>query len=175
MSLKVTRVTEHGYKEALRGLALNKKQKKDMSKVARLLAGKGLGHDKFMRQIAVWAFVKAPLYWWKQMDQYNFIVTQSESTMHTILKKPVNFNDFSGNVPEDIIDILNKYIQKKEFNNVISLLPSSYYQTRLLFTNYAQIDTIIKQRSNHKLEEWHQFIDQIVAKLKHKELLLKEK
>ena len=45
---------------------------------------------KFLRQIKVQCFIKAPRYWWIEFDTYKVGVTcQSESTMHT-LKRTIN-------------------------------------------------------------------------------------
>ena len=53
-------------------------------------------HRKVLRQLPVKAFITAPLYWWKQMDQYKVgTVTNSESTMHTMTKYPFKVEDFS--------------------------------------------------------------------------------
>lgn len=53
-------------------------------------------HRKVLRQLPVIMDITAPLYWWKQMDQYKVgTVTNSESTMHTITKSPFTLDDFS--------------------------------------------------------------------------------
>ena len=53
-------------------------------------------HRKLLRQLPVVMDITAPLYWWKQCDQYKVgTVTQSESTMHTITKYPFKIEDFS--------------------------------------------------------------------------------
>lgn len=51
---------------------------------------------KYLRQIFVCCDITAPLYWWKEMDQYKVAtVTDSCSTMHKIASKPFEMNDFS--------------------------------------------------------------------------------
>lgn len=53
-------------------------------------------HAKFLRMIHVTCSIQAPLYWWKEMDQYKVsTTTNSESTMHTLTKKPLTIDDFS--------------------------------------------------------------------------------
>ena len=42
---------------------------------------------------------------------------------------------------------------------MIQLLPSSYNQRRTLDFNYETAVTIIRQRTGHKLDEWHTFVD----------------
>ena len=69
---------------------------KDLELCQKLLR---MGKDddaKFMRMIHVQADVNAPLYWWKEMDQYKVAtVTNSESTMHTIAQREFTIDDFS--------------------------------------------------------------------------------
>jgi hypothetical protein len=48
---------------------------------------------------------------------------------------------------------------KKYWWQMIQLLPSSYNQKRTLDFNYETAMTIIRQRSGHKLDEWHIFVD----------------
>ena len=48
---------------------------------------------------------------------------------------------------------------KKYWWQMIQLLPSSYNQKRTVTMNYENVVSIIKQRSNHKLDEWHILID----------------
>ena len=53
-------------------------------------------HRKFMRMLPVIVDVTAPLYFWKEFDQYKIgTTTNSCSTMHCIHKKPFNISDFS--------------------------------------------------------------------------------
>lgn len=66
---------------------------------------------------------------------------------------------------EYIIDHLNRlrdiYLETKDdtiFQQIRCLLPSGYNQTSTFTMNYENVVNIIKQRSNHRLEEWHDFI-----------------
>lgn len=60
------------------------------------LRNAGTDHRKFMRMITVYADVVAPLYWWKQFDQYKVgATTDSCSTMHKIHAKEFTLDDFS--------------------------------------------------------------------------------
>lgn len=64
---------------------------------AEKLSGLGGGHDKFLRSIIVNMAITAPMYWWKQFDTYKVgTVTQSESTMHTLMVFPINARMFEG-------------------------------------------------------------------------------
>ena len=60
------------------------------------LASAGKDHAKYRRMIVVYADVTAPLYWWKEHDQYKVgTVTNSCSTMHKIAAKEFTLDDFS--------------------------------------------------------------------------------
>lgn len=65
-------------------------------KLMETLANAGTDHRKFMRMIAVYLDVTAPLYWWKEYDTYKVgTVANSCSTMHTLAAKEFEDDDFS--------------------------------------------------------------------------------
>lgn len=65
-------------------------------KLAAALANSGADDGKFLRMIHVQLDVTAPLYWWKEADQYKVgTVTDSCSTMHKIAAKEFTLDDFS--------------------------------------------------------------------------------
>lgn len=65
-------------------------------KLAAALANSGPDDGKFLRMIHVQLDVTAPLYWWKEADQYKVgTVTDSCSTMHKIHAKEFTLDDFS--------------------------------------------------------------------------------
>lgn len=51
--------------------------------------------------------------------------------------------------------------QKRDWWQMIQLLPSSYNQKRTLLLNYEVLTNIYNSRRNHKLDEWHDFCDWI--------------
>ena len=59
---------------------------------------------------------------------------------------------------------------KKYWDAMIQLLPSSYNQRRTVMLNYEVLANIYKSRKNHKLDEWHTFCDWIKS-LPHSELI----
>lgn len=66
------------------------------------LRNAGTDHRKFMRMIAVYLDITAPLYWWKEFDTYKVgTVANSCSTMHKIAAKEFTLDDFSH---EHLID-----------------------------------------------------------------------
>ena len=147
------------------------------------LRNAGTDHRKFMRMIAVYVDITAPLYWWKEFDTYKVgTVANSCSTMHKIAEKEFTLEDFSCehladdfalsnaespiNVIEHLIHCLNfcrsLYLEtkdKKYWWQMIQLLPSSYNQKRTVMLNYEVLANIYKSRKNHKLDEWHTFCD----------------
>ena len=155
--------------------------KNDMDLMRRLYKA-GTEHRKYLRQIFVSMDITAPLYWWKEFDTYKIgTVANSCSTMHKIAAKEFELDDFSfehlfGEEADDIdsplgtlsfiVDKLNEwrdeYIRTKEKNawwQLIQLLPSSYNQKRTITMSYENVITMIKQRTNHKLDEWNQFVE----------------
>ena len=56
----------------------------------------GTEHRKYLRQIFVTCDILAPLYWWKEADQFRIgVTTNSCSTMHRLMAKPFEMCDFS--------------------------------------------------------------------------------
>lgn len=146
-------------------------------KLLRNLANAGPDHGKYLRMITVTVDVTAPLYWWKEADQYKIsTVTNSCSTMHKIHAKPFTLEDFSHEqMTCDAVAILNLIIEhlnqrrcdflesgrKIYWWDLIQLLPSSYNQRRTYFLNYAVLKAMYHARKHHKLDEWHVFCDWI--------------
>lgn len=187
--MRVWLMKEFGYEEALFGIGLSyglvsgyatpeeAMQHDEWSRLCELapqlaLYGSG-GHDKFLWQIGVILDITAPLYWWKQMDTYKVgTVAQSESTMHTLLKKPIMKYCFeSGNVPDYYVNFLEDLRQDGDFVKLNAWLPQSWLQRRIWTGNYAVLKNIILQRENHKLPEWKFFFDALLPVLGHPELL----
>ena len=52
----------------------------------------------------------------------------------------------------------NETKDKHEWWQMIQLLPTSYNQKRTVTMNYENVINIIKQRKNHKLDEWDHLI-----------------
>lgn len=149
----------------------------------------GSEHRKYARQIFVSMDITAPLYWWKEMDQYRInVTTDSCSTMHTIEDKEFTLDDFSrehlfGNEDEYDVDepigVLNIVIEalnhwretyleendKEQWWQMIQLLPTSYNQRRTITMNYENVFNIIHQRANHKLDEWKEFVNILTNEL----------
>ena len=132
----------------------------------------GTDHRKFMRMIAVYVDITAPLYWWKEFDTYKVgTVANSCSTMHKIHAKEFVLEDFSTDhlsvvsihCMHSLIEHLNfvrevflaDKTNKGAWWQMIQLLPTSYNQKRTVMLNYEVLANIYKARKNHKLDEWH--------------------
>lgn len=193
--LKIENVNVFGWEAAIRGMR-NPKNSWDKSdsftfppstedgtpwigsndlKLMKTLTSAGSDHGKFMRMIHVQCDVVAPLYWWKEADQYKVgTVTDSCSTMHKIHAKEFTLDDFShGHLCrcwiehlDQTCDLLNlartQFLETKDkcyWWQMIQLLPSSYNQRRTLDLNYAVLKNMYHARKNHKLDEWHTFCE----------------
>ena len=55
----------------------------------------------------------------------------------------------------------NREMRKQYWWQMIQLLPSSYNQKRTVTMNYENAATIIRQRTGHKLDEWHVFVEML--------------
>lgn len=134
---------------------------KDYALAIKLISA-GPDHSKFMRCITVWAIIQAPRYWWQQYDTYKVgTVALSESTMHTILKRPLCVDDFALPIPQNYLDAINKAICNKDIDLVKAWLPEGFLQTRGVMLNYQVLRTIYCQRLHHRLQEWQCFRDWI--------------
>lgn len=148
----------------------------DLDLLKRLSAA-GSDHAKFLRMITVTADITAPLYWWKEFDTYKVgTVANSCSTMHKIHAKEFCMEDFSTEhltsrskgVMRQVIGNLNLYREqymrlknKRDWQQMIQTLPSSYNQLRTVQLNYEVLKRIYFARRNHKLDEWHTLCDWI--------------
>ena len=147
-------------------------------KLARKLCLAGSTHRKFIRQIFVTMDITAPLYWWKEFDTYKVGTTaNSTSTMHKIHSKPIEMNDFSyDKLGEESLKVFNDFVgyietkrlkyldnkNKRDWEEIIQLLPSSYNQMRTCTMDYENLINMYEVRKNHKLQEWRDFCDEII-------------
>jgi hypothetical protein len=172
--MKVIKLNECGYSEALLGTSLSRNQPpENMIPVCKKLAPMGNGHSKFMEFIAVWLDITAPRYWWQQMATYRIGNSWlSESTMYTITKRLLNQEDFEYPVTIEILHSLNNLIENGNLEEVKNNLPEGFLQRRIMVTNYKALKNIYDQRKNHKLKEWHIFLDSVLEQLEHPEFIL---
>ena len=165
----------------------------DLDLMQRLVKA-GSDHSKFMRMLVVFCDITAPLYWWKEYDTYKVgTVANSCSTMHKIHDKEFTRDDFSWerlfdddrgvhsfylNTLDLVIGALNdartqyrRTNDKRYWEQMIQLLPSSYNQKRTVEVNYAVLRNMYHARKNHKLTEWHTFCEWVETLPYAKELI----
>lgn len=151
--------------------------KKDMKLMKQLFAA-GTEHRKYLRMLHIQMDIVAPLYWWKEFDTYKVgTAANSCSTMHKIAAKEFELKDFSTDhlepsslqLMEETIKVLNlwrmEYLEKmnkKDWWQMIQLLPSSYNQRRTVDITYEVAARIIDQRMDHKLDEWRVLVNELL-------------
>lgn len=177
--MKVSIIKESGYDEAILGLSLS--YGIDMlraAQVAEKLAHKEGGHNKFLESIMVWLDITAPRYWWQEADTYRISTKQSESTMHTIAKRPLTIDDFEMSIMPSQLHWLNVLIAYHKISPSNSLLediknalPEGFLQRRIWCLSYKTLKNIIHQRDGHRLSGWKVFIDEVLTNTQHKSFL----
>ena len=105
------------------------------------LVKRGDEHAKVVRGIMVWAKITAPVYWWceEETSRMGHERLASESTMH------IDCRGLSG----------EELVQAK------SAIPMGKELTKVDMFSYQALRKMVMQRHNHRLPEWHQFIDWI--------------
>ena len=111
---------------------------KDISLMTTLVK-RGDEHAKVVRGINVWAKITAPVYWWAEEETYRAGHERlaSESTMH------IDCKGLSG----------------KELQEAKASIPMGKELTKVDMFSYQTLRRIVAQRHNHRLPEWHTFID----------------
>ena len=138
--------TEDTYEVTMKGLlkftsntsiAINKK---DLT-LMQTLVKRGDEHAKVVRGIMVWARITAPVYWWCEEETYRMGHERlaSESTMH------IDCRGLAGS----------------ELQEAKSAIPMGKELTKVDMFSYQALRKMVAQRHNHRLPEWHQFIDWI--------------
>lgn len=105
------------------------------------LVKRGDEHAKVVRGINVWAKITAPVYWWCEEETYRMGHERlaSESTMH------IDVRGLSG----------------EELQRAKAAIPMGKELTKVEMFSYQCLRNIVRQRHNHRLAEWHEFIDWI--------------
>ena len=116
------------------------------------LVKRGTEHAKVTRGIMVWAKITAPIYWWCEMETYvvGHQRLSSESTMHM---------DCRGLSGDDLVAAKAAIQMGKELTKVDAF-------------SYQALRNIAKQRWNHRLPEWHVFVDWVKTLPFSQELIL---
>lgn len=192
-NIGIIKIGEYGYDQARIGVMLSyhiannreplqvvAEQLLAQDNAARLqrLAPKDWGENKFLEAIDTWWLIRMPRDWWSQFDTYRHAmqnadesVAQSESTMHTLLRRTIGPDDFSDEVCPEMIATVNYHIIQKNLVAAKRNLAEGFLQTRDVKMNYRVLRNILLQRSTHYLEEWRLVCDTIRQEVEHPELL----
>lgn len=149
----------------------------DLDLMKRLFKG-GTEHRKYLRFIDVTMDITCHHTWWAEFDTYKVgTVRNSCSKMHKIHVKEFVVDDFStegieecgGRTSEVFLCVMNELErlrrlfnethEKKYWRAIIELLPMGYNIKATVKLNYEVVVNIIRQRKNHKLDEWHCMVD----------------
>lgn len=105
------------------------------------LVKRGDEHAKVVRGIMVWARITAPVYWWCEEETYRMGHERlaSESTMH------IDCRGLAGS----------------ELQEAKSAIPMGKELTKVDMFSYQALRKMVAQRHNHRLPEWHEFVDWI--------------
>ena len=144
-----------------------------LQEIASKLCKAGAGEDKFLRQVVCWWDVRAPRYWWAEADTFKVgTVAQSESTMHTIMRRPLGDSDFEKPVPPQVLENVNLLVKlyrdarpetrQEWFLDLKNVLPEGFLQRRIWTLNLANMKNIHRQRRNHRLPQWRKICDAFV-------------
>jgi len=187
MQMKIAKLNEQGYEESALGFSLSYNTSLERTKQILPKYAFGVpGESKFLESIMLWWDVTAPRYWWQEADTYRVGVTkQSESTMHTIMKRPLTQEDFEhhihGYALQHVNDLIFSYKKKENaeekkevFLRLKSNLPEGFLQRRIWMFSYKTLQNIYTQRYNHKLPQWKEFLDYALENIEHPEFIIKQ-
>lgn len=177
--MKVIVLEEHGYYSAALGFSLsyNTTIERAFEILPKFAFGKS-GERKFLESIMLWLQVTSSRSVWQEADTYRIATKQSESTMHTLHKRPLTEEDWEYPLPDGMLKIvneqrlrfLNKEIKKYQFKNC---LPEGFLQTRVWCMSYKTLQNIYEQRHNHELPQWGEFLTSVLQQIYHPEFVVK--
>ena len=136
--------TEDAYEVTMKGLLKFTSNtsiaidKKDLA-LLHTLVKRGDEHAKVVRGIMVWAKITAPVYWWCEEETYRMGHERlaSESTMH------IDCRGLAGS----------------ELQEAKSAIPMGKELTKVDMFSYQALRKMVAQRHDHRLPEWHEFVD----------------
>lgn len=107
-------------------------------KLLSTLVKRGDEHAKAIRGLVVYAEIYAPIYFYRELETYRIGRERlsSESTMH----------------------IQCKGLSGEELAEAKANMPMGTMQKTVDMFSYQSLRNIVKQRHNHRLREWHEFV-----------------
>lgn len=164
---------------------------KRMQRLVHTAKTSGIGcHDNALTGIRVSFDIKYPQYWAQEFQRYHFAdIVTSASKMHRLCKMDIA-KSCNRYVTEETIEQMKKFVDSyncaveagedesfiyHNFMTMISNCPMGLELFMRVSTNYKQLQTIYKQRKNHRLkEDWGAFCKMIEELPYFKELILGE-
>jgi hypothetical protein len=178
--VKIEKLSEYGYEEAALGFSLSYNATIDRAKEIMPRYAFGVpGENKFLESMYIWWDITAPRFWWQEADTYRLSTKQSESTMHTLSKKPFSNDMFEYALDHIELDNINvrltlyreKWITLDQFK---SYLPEGFLQRRIWCMNYKCLQNVYNQRKNHKLPQWQKFCQEVLDLIIYPEFIKKD-
>lgn len=175
-----------GLDSALMGLGLNffltsgydhwadvpTEEQERIKKVACRLAPKGGSEAKWIRAVYYTWSIRAPRFWWQEMDTYKIgTVAQSESSMRVLaMGRSFTPRDFEAEVDPWVLAKLNILLDCLRANpkatdlllQIKGRLPESFLQRRVWSCSLAVMQNVHHQRRNHRLPMWHEVCEAFV-------------
>ena len=193
--IKANKIDEAGYNVALLGFGMamkprsaqlnewwNIKRQQQVQKTAIANAGRGKGHDKFLRMIQTWWHLDMTRFLSQEFATYKIgTTTSSASTMHRLCYEPLTINSFFTDALDyhdivclqQLINRINRAINNEQLLKAKSMLPESYMLEQIWNANYAVLNCIIAQRHNHRMSGWQHLIQCFYDQVDHPELLIR--
>lgn len=129
------------------------------------------GHDCFAKGVRVQFDLTATHVFMPQFMRYHFQdIISSMSKMHRLIKMDLQ-KVCHPLVRKSTLANLNKIIAEynenptaEKFEEVVMNTPLGLRLTARVELNYLQLKTMYGQRRNHKMSEWHEFLDKLIAR-----------
>lgn len=186
--MEVKLLQEHGYREVAIGFSLS--YNTSIARAIEILpryAFKNNGENKFLRGMFTWWDIRAPRFWLTELDTYKIsTVRLSESTMHTLTKRPISNADFEYPIDRNTLQELNDgimwyknpphgeqdiYSGGEGLAILKNALPEGYLQRIIYVCNYATLQIMYEQRKNHRLPQWKTFLNSVLESVEHPEFI----
>ena len=137
----------------------------------------GTGHDQFLTGIIAQFDLTFTVKAWTEAERYHFFdFISSQSTMHRIAKFDLD-EQYIGYVDSRMIEVMKELKDKynetqdpEDYHRLLYSNPCGFKLTAAMTTNYHQLKTIWNQRHTHRLPEWREFCDQLLAFPRFREL-----
>lgn len=183
--MKIAVLREAGYDEAALGFSLSYNSTIERAKEVMYKYAFGIpGESKFLESMYMWLDVTAPRFWWQEADTYRLSTKQSESTMHTLMKKDLDIWNFEYPIPLAYIEYMNGLVKtykesrtssdkKKLKLELKNALPEGFLQRRIWVFNYKTLQNIYIQRITHELPQWQFFLNSVLTSIEFPEFIVK--